>query len=590
MVRSPLLMKVGTTGRSSGAPGPRPHPGGGNRGRSASCRRWAIRSVGSGSAAGAVVTGGTDEDLAALLGLQRSQPTRLDRAARGRPRRSASSWRPTRRPCAGRWPRSIRSSSSVRSCASGFRLTSGSDAGRSSCTQDRRATAGRPRWTGRSSTPNRSGASPRCRPSRRWTPGRSGDAYLPDRRGAAAQEQPLQRTGGRRGARADPRGRRQGGRSDVRPGAARLPTPGRALGGSGRRCASRTASSRGPTPRSTSFVGSGPPTDHPAFARCSAERPLSVFDAHRGTAPPGEPGTIALRRHGAVLVRTGDGGVWVGHVRRCLQAEVRAVKLPATIALGDRLQDVPESLEPLGDPADQPGYREISYRRTGDVGVLSFDFYNGAMSTGQCRRLAAALRQRGRARHQGAGRPRRRGVLERHPPQRHRRRAAPGGGGMAQHQRHRRRVPGDHHLHQPARRDVVERQRRCGRRDAGARRGPRRCSATASCSTRTTRPWGCIGSEYWTYVLPRRVGGAQAEALTERVPADRRRPRRPDRPRRRGAPRPARRVRGRRCWTTPTGWRRERLRPPARGQAHAHASLTSCTGPWRRTGSRSWRR
>ncbi len=28
----------------------------------------------------------------------------------------------------------------------------------------------------------------------------------------------------------------------------------------------------------------------------------------------------------------------------------------------------------------------------GDVGVLSFDFYNGAMSTGQCRRLTSALR------------------------------------------------------------------------------------------------------------------------------------------------------------------------------------------------------
>ncbi|HEY3187464.1 MAG TPA: enoyl-CoA hydratase/isomerase family protein, partial [Solirubrobacteraceae bacterium] len=36
--------------------------------------------------------------------------------------------------------------------------------------------------------------------------------------------------------------------------------------------------------------------------------------------------------------------------------------------------------------------REISYFRTGPVGVLTFDFYNGAMSTGQCERLAAALR------------------------------------------------------------------------------------------------------------------------------------------------------------------------------------------------------
>jgi putative two-component system hydrogenase maturation factor HypX/HoxX len=45
-------------------------------------------------------------------------------------------------------------------------------------------------------------------------------------------------------------------------------------------------------------------------------------------------------------------------------------------------------------PIDEPpaGRREIGYRRDGDVGVLSFDFYNGAMATGQCRRLAAAIR------------------------------------------------------------------------------------------------------------------------------------------------------------------------------------------------------
>ena len=43
---------------------------------------------------------------------------------------------------------------------------------------------------------------------------------------------------------------------------------------------------------------------------------VSVFDAHVGMASSaGEPGTVALRRHGAVLVRTGDGAVWIGHVR-----------------------------------------------------------------------------------------------------------------------------------------------------------------------------------------------------------------------------------------------------------------------------------
>ena len=124
---------------------------------------------------------------------------------------------------------------------------------------------------------------------------------------------------------------------------------------------------------------------------------VSVFDAHAGTnelGGPGEPGTVARRRHGAVLVRTGDGAVWVGQARLAPGHDGPRVKLPAATVLGDRIDDVPEALDPItGDAGhSDPGYREISYRRAGEVGVLTFDFYNGAASTAQCHRLVAALR------------------------------------------------------------------------------------------------------------------------------------------------------------------------------------------------------
>ncbi|MDR7279318.1 hydrogenase maturation protein [Catenuloplanes atrovinosus] len=135
--------------------------------------------------------------------------------------------------------------------------------------------------------------------------------------------------------------------------------------------------------------------------------PVYAYDAHPGgTAGTGaKPGTVLCRRQGAILVATGDGGVWIGHLRQAGPEPVagggagpagtwpRGIKLPAAVVLGRRLRGVPHATLPLGAEAEAPGaYRQIRYRRTADVGWLTFDFYNGAMSAGQCRRLLAAFR------------------------------------------------------------------------------------------------------------------------------------------------------------------------------------------------------
>ncbi len=134
--------------------------------------------------------------------------------------------------------------------------------------------------------------------------------------------------------------------------------------------------------------------------------PVFAYDATPGAAH-GRPGQILSRRQGAVLVGTGDGSVWLGHLRIAEptrggkpqtkspeQNHGRAgIKLPATTLLGARLRGVPHSPLPPGSEPESPAtYRQIRYRRTGRVGWLAFDFYNGAMAPGHCRRLLTGLR------------------------------------------------------------------------------------------------------------------------------------------------------------------------------------------------------
>ena len=117
---------------------------------------------------------------------------------------------------------------------------------------------------------------------------------------------------------------------------------------------------------------------------------VHVYDAHPGPARAGRPGSVLSRRQGAVLIATGDGTLWIGHLR---PAGEGGVKLPATSVLGRRLRGVPDApAGPESEPESAGAYRQVRYRRDGAVGWLHFDFYNGAMAPGHSRRLLAGLR------------------------------------------------------------------------------------------------------------------------------------------------------------------------------------------------------
>jgi len=96
-----------------------------------------------------------------------------------------------------------------------------------------------------------------------------------------------------------------------------------------------------------------------------------------GVATPGD----ILGRAGEGIVRaTLVGAVWIGHVKRI----DGGIKLPTCIAFPEA-SELPE-LETTSDATSDA----IEYREAGAVGYLSFDFYNGAMGTAACERLLAA--------------------------------------------------------------------------------------------------------------------------------------------------------------------------------------------------------
>ena len=103
----------------------------------------------------------------------------------------------------------------------------------------------------------------------------------------------------------------------------------------------------------------------------------------------GTPGEILAQRNHAICVATKDSAVWL----KCLKKnEEGSIKLPAAIVLGDEIKNIPEStLNIFKDDNNAKTFGEIKYEEANEVGSLYFDFYNGAMSTEQCNRLREAF-------------------------------------------------------------------------------------------------------------------------------------------------------------------------------------------------------
>jgi putative two-component system hydrogenase maturation factor HypX/HoxX len=122
-----------------------------------------------------------------------------------------------------------------------------------------------------------------------------------------------------------------------------------------------------------------------------ANEAVYLYGPHGESRLRGPAGAVIAQREGALCRATTDGAVWITQLKRA-DGDGPHLKLPATAVLGERLAGVPEV--PLAPDAvvDYPTWRAIRYEERGAVGTLHFAFPNGAMGTAQCERLRAVFR------------------------------------------------------------------------------------------------------------------------------------------------------------------------------------------------------
>ena len=116
------------------------------------------------------------------------------------------------------------------------------------------------------------------------------------------------------------------------------------------------------------------------------EESYYLYGAHAEGKLVGKPGTIIAQSNGAICRATIDGAVWISHLKKAGKKKGN-FKLPATMILANRLDTVNKIKSTLFKAEDTETYQEIFYEEKNDIGLLCFDFYNGAMSTEQCHRL-----------------------------------------------------------------------------------------------------------------------------------------------------------------------------------------------------------
>lgn len=116
---------------------------------------------------------------------------------------------------------------------------------------------------------------------------------------------------------------------------------------------------------------------------------VRLFAARTEAQLRGRPGELLARSDDAVCIATRDGAVWIGRLKAVVAGK-QTLKLPATQVLSGHIDGLPQAAPQFDSWQVADCLQDIRYFEKGPVGYLYFDFHNGAMSTEQCERLRDA--------------------------------------------------------------------------------------------------------------------------------------------------------------------------------------------------------
>jgi putative two-component system hydrogenase maturation factor HypX/HoxX len=131
-------------------------------------------------------------------------------------------------------------------------------------------------------------------------------------------------------------------------------------------------------------------------------KPVFMFNAHKESRLTGKAGEIIATANHSVCRATVDGAIWIGHLKPKLESGAKGIKLPATFVLKDLLPKAASGASTLKDllsktikhieidyfkPGRELPCQEVWYEQEAHVAYIYFPFHNGGMSTEQCQLL-----------------------------------------------------------------------------------------------------------------------------------------------------------------------------------------------------------